>query len=325
MDDYIYSDLRTLQQDQDKCFDIIVNSLKNGSLNLIIGAGVSMSTNISATTEYDCLDTVKPINRGFPSWIDLAKNSCKSASLDFDFAKSSDNKYILSKLEDIRDYCAEKRIDFNEFIKDNLYKNVIYNIDSLKTDLLIAIGALVMNSSRSSLTNVVNYNFDDILEWYLTYHGFDLQIISEVNKVIYSSDTIFYHPHGFLPYSELFRESTSEKIILSNRDYVSAKWNEDFWNSIQRNIFSSKINLFIGLSGEDTHIEDICQYSYEKIVEKERILGVMIQCIKNRDEKIEKQNNRNGIVIYYINNYADLPNLLLKIVRTARGIHSIET
>jgi hypothetical protein len=318
VDNCISSDPKTLQKDQDKCLEIIIEALKNGSLNLIIGAGVSMSTN----NPIDAEDRDSKSNIGFPNWIDLAKNCCKSASIDFDISQSSNNKYILSKLEEVRDFCKNStpRLDFNEFVKTNLYKNVIYDINSLKTDLLIAIGALVMNSSKSSLTNVVNYNFDDILEWYLTYHGFDLQIISEINNVIYSSDTIFYHPHGFLPNSDLFSESTSKKIILSNKDYVRAKWNEDFWNSIQRNIFSSKINLFIGMSGEDTHIEDICQYSYEKVVEKERILGVMIQCIKDRNETIEKENNGNGVIIYYINNYSDLPNLLLKIVRTARGI-----
>ena len=119
----------------------------------------------------------------------------------------------------------------------------------------------------------------------------------------------------------MFERFASKEIILSNRDYRRASWNEDFWNSIQRNIFSSKINLFIGMSGEDTHVEEICQYSYEKIINKERILGVLIQSIKNKDNELEEQHNKNGIVVYYINDYDDLPNLLLEIVRKARNIN----
>ena len=316
MNNLIYADPKTLQQDQEKCLDIIISSLKTGSLNLIIGAGVSMSTNNPIIAK----DSDSKTNVGFPNWISLAMSCCESASINFDVAKSGNNKYILSKLEEVRDYCTISGKDFNKFVKDNLYKNVTYSIHSLRTNLLISIGALIMNSSKSNLTNVINYNFDDILEWYLTYHGFDLQIISKVDNIIHSSDTVFYHPHGFLPYSGLFSEFTSKDIILSNNDYGRAQWNEDFWNSIQRNIFSSKINLFIGMSGADTHIENICQFSYERIVKKERILGVMIQCRESKDEEIEKQNNRNGILVYYIDYYSDLPDLLLKIVRKARGI-----
>jgi len=304
MNDLIYSDPNTLLLDQSKCVDILSDALKYGSLNLIIGAGVSLSTK----------------KDGFPSWAELAKSCCEKTNIDFDDKASFRNKYILNKLENVRKSCLNNGKFFNEIVKDSLYENIEYNINLLKTDLLIAIGALVMNSSKSNLANVINYNFDDLLEWYLTFYGFDIQMISDTNNLIISSDVNIYHPHGFLPKCERFVDFTSEKIILSNRDYVEAGWNMDFWNSIQHNILSNKINLFIGMSGKDTHVESLCQFSYDKIIDKNRILGIMVLSLKNKDKTIEEQNLSNGIVTYYISEHSELPALLLKVSRQARGI-----
>lgn len=314
MEDILYTDPFTLQKDPQKCFNILVDALKNGSLNLIIGAGVSMSTN------YEKNKSNEDSKKGFPNWSNLAELCCKKVSVSFDIAKANSNKYILNRLEQVRNSCKSQNISFKSIVKESLFENVTYGKESLKTDLLISIGSFIMNSSKSNLTNVINYNFDDVLEWYLTYYGFDLQIISEINNIIYSPDIVIYHPHGFLPKSELFFDYESEDIILSNKDYVRANWNEEFWNSIQKNIFSNKINLFIGLSGEDTHIESLCQNVYEKIIDRDRIIGVMVLCSKNVNEDIESQNIGNGILTYYIDDYADLPELLLSIVRKARGI-----
>jgi len=304
MNNLIYSDPNTLLFDQNKCIEILADALKYGSLNLIIGAGVSQSTK----------------KDGFPSWAKLTNSCCKKTSIVFDDNQSSQNKYLLAKLESVRKSCLNKGKDFSEIVKESLYENIEFNIDLLKTDLLIAIGALVMNSSKSNLANVINYNFDDLLEWYLTFYGFDIQVISDSNHLITSSDVNIYHPHGFLPKCERFVDFNSDKIILSNRDYVEAGWNTDFWNSIQHNILSNKINLFIGMSGEDPHVESLCQYSYDKIIGKNRLLGIMVLSLKNKNETIEQQNLSNGIVTYYISDHSELPDLLLKISRQARGI-----
>ncbi len=397
MIDDIFTNPSTLLSDQDKCIDILADSLKHGCLNLIIGAGVSLSSNQYASNPIDTLNFIdlkksripdwaeltkrccedvnisfddslsykndylqsrlddvydfcnqnhkdfdlliehllfkdakiklkpyanyiNPIKSGFPSWIDLTVNSCFKSNIDIDTSKLNQNSYLLGKLEAVRLHCKKEGINFHSLIKDCLYENVVYDIDSLSSKLLIAIGALIMNSTKSSLTNIINYNFDDLLEWYLTYHGYDIQIITDTNHLISTSDAVIYHPHGFIPNSEKFEEYESEKIILSKRDYIEANWNQNFWNSIQHNIFSNKINLFIGLSGEDTHLESICQYSYDKIILRERLLGIMILNKSNRDEIIENQNIQNGIVSYYIDDYSELPDLLLKISRKARNI-----
>lgn len=305
MNNLAKTDPKTLLADPNRCIEILVDALSSGSLNLIIGAGISISTK----------------KNGFPNWIELTKNCCLKTKLgDFDPSRSGENKYLLSKLEQVRTQCQNTNLNFNDIVKECLYQDIKYNLKTLKVDLLIAIGALVMNSSKSSLANVINYNFDDMLEWYLTYYGFDIQVISGVKQLINSSDVVIYHPHGFLPATDRFEKFTSEKIILSQRDYVEASGFGDFWNSIQHTILSCKINLFIGMSGEDSHLETLCQFCYDKIIDKNRILGIMVLNKNQRTEIIENQNLKNGIITYYISDYSKLPELLLSITRKARGI-----
>jgi len=396
MINYIDTDPRTLLHDQDKCLDILVDALGIGCLNLVVGAGVSLSSNQYIAHSKSTIDLVEPVKSGFPSWIELTEQCCRATSVDFDSSKAhinsyleerlseikskcsdasefnnllssklfegtdislnnysslinpkqsgfpswidltikscsavgidiepdklSQNSYLLSMLELVRKKCKSKSLNFHKLIKECLFDNVSYDIKSLSSELLVAIGALVMNSTKSNLTNVINYNFDDLLEWYLSYHGFDVQVISDTNSLITTSDIVVYHPHGFLPKSEQYESYESEKIILSKRDYVEANWNENFWNSIQHNIFSNKINLFIGLSGEDSHIESMSQYVYDRIVIRDRILGIMVLNKRDKSDTIEQQNIENGIVNYYVDDYSDIPELLLSITRRARGI-----
>jgi len=37
----------------------------------------------------------------------------------------------------------------------------------------------VYNSIRGGAKNIINYNFDDLLEWYLIHHGFVVNCISK--------------------------------------------------------------------------------------------------------------------------------------------------
>src|ERR1035437_7294833 len=50
----------------------------------------------------------------------------------------------------------------------------------LRNDLLIALGALLMGSKRGSVTEVLNVNCDDVLNWYLALHGFDTQVVTRL-------------------------------------------------------------------------------------------------------------------------------------------------
>ena len=74
------------------------------------------------------------------------------------------------------------------------------------------------------------------------------------------------------------------------------------------------------MSGEDPHVESLTQYCYDNIIKSERIIGIMVLRRDSANEDLENKNLRNGIINYYIDKHSDLPDLLLRICKKARGI-----
>lgn len=278
-------------------------ALKKGSLALFIGAGVS-----------------KAASGSFPKWDELVVRLCEEIDVPYDKSKLESNKYLRTLINDV-----EKNLEHNEYInliKNKLYEGVNYDYDMLSMKLLVAIGSLIMGSVRGSSGIVINYNFDDILEWYLSYHGFKTQVISIPSQIIEKSDVTIYHPHGFLPKSNLFKEFENNKIIFSQRSYLTANAEQvDPLNELQRSVLSSKIPLFIGMSGDDEHIESLCNLAYEKIVNYKRLLGYIVisKQDKGHEDKIKPLLDV-GLATILIDQYDDLPNLLLDICRKAAGL-----
>ena len=178
-----------------------------------------------------------------------------------------------------------------------------------------------MGSVRGSAGAVVNYNFDDLLEWYLSYHGFKVQTISDPPSIISNADVTVYHPHGFLPLTNKFKPFEMDDIIFSERSYKASRTAEvNPWNELQRSILSSKCALFIGMSGQDPHVEDLCWYAYDRLLERKRIVGFII--LSNTEENVSKEKDffRNGLVTYYIKDHDALPEKLLNFCRLAADL-----
>ena len=291
-----------LYSERDNATEAIVEALKNGYLTLFIGAGVSKS----ATSL-------------FLNWADLAKKICQIANVAFLEGRASSNIYIRGVIQDVEDKTPSE--DYIQLVKRTLYENVEYNNSALTKDLLVALGSLVMGSLRGSAGVVVNYNFDDLLEWYLCYHGFTVQPISEIPSIIKKADVTIYHPHGFLPLTEKFRTLQTQSIVFSERSFknsITAEVNP--WNELQRSILGSKCALFIGMSGDDPHIENLCWYAYDKLLKRKRVVGFII--LKNQENNLDIQKSllRNGLVPFFINDHNELPELLLNFCRLAADL-----
>jgi hypothetical protein len=159
-----------------------------------------------------------------------------------------------------------------------------------------------------------HYNFDDLLEWYLGYHGFTLDVVSKMPALTTRSDVQIYHPHGFLPRLEKYRDLKTSSLILTEKSYQLEIANEgSFWNELQRGLMSCTLGLFVGMSGDDPHVDSLCNKVYEEIVQKQRILAfiVLVDTPKNREG--DRHRLARGLVPIYINRHADLPALMLSI------------
>ena len=280
----------------------IVSALREGYLSLFIGSGVSKS----ATSL-------------FKIWSELVRDCCNEASVFFDDSQADSNSYLRGVIQDIEDKLSKE--EYIELVKKCLYKDIVYDNSVLKKDLLVSLGSLVMGSFRGSASSVINYNFDDLLEWYLCYHGFSVQTISEIPTIVSSSDVTIYHPHGFLPLVPKFNYLETSDLIFSARSFKDSTASEvNPWNELQRSILGAKFALFVGMSGDDPHVEILCFYAYEKLLRRRRIVGIIILTDNADNRKKERELIRNGVVPYYIHNHDDLPDTLLHFCRLAADL-----
>src|SRR5690348_9470103 len=117
----------------------------------------------------------------------------------------------------------------------------------LKEDLLISLGACLMGSRRGSITEVLNFNFDNVLDWYLKLHGYTTQIVSEIPSLRTDVDVTIYHPHGYLP-KDVPRGEFSKFLVFSQDSYDArvARFETDPWIAHFRHTLRNREILFVG-------------------------------------------------------------------------------
>jgi hypothetical protein len=285
--------------DKSTAIETIVSALDFGHLSLLMGSGVSHSAYES-----------------FPSWTQLVERICKKSAVDFDTNQAINNEYLLKKTSRVK---LKVPNEYISHVEASLYENAIYNNNILKKDLLIAIGSLIMISVSRNSREFVNFNFDDLFEWYLEYYGNEIQIVSDPITLLGDKTSIIYHPHGFLPKENKFNDFKTRFILFSQDDYDVAMRLHSPWSTVLQRIFSSKLILMIGMSGQDSHVRTTCKFVYDEILKKKRPLGFII--LPNNDESKEDEdlNLQNGIVNLYLD-LDKLPEIILEICRKAQRI-----
>ena len=224
--------------------DYLAECLKEGTLALALGAGISAGM-------------------GLPKWPNLVNSCCKEVGIKNKFNKNTANEKLLRAMNAVEDAInkdiqgnPKKQFDdeYRKLIHKCLYRDgkVEYDDSIIKLPLLIAIGALISGSARGSVKEIVTLNFDDVLEWYLSVYGLKTQIAHKLPVLRGNPDVIIYHLHGYIPKNS--NPSLKSKIIFSKRSYdrYHAKDRLNLQQSVWIDHLSSKVVLFIGLSGNDT-------------------------------------------------------------------------
>ena len=276
--------------------------LYDGKLALALGAGVS-----------DFL--------GFPLWWELVHRIYIEHYGESSINKDTTTKELTEAVDEIeRD--INNFENFNDLVKNTLYKNVDYLNDRnvIQNELLISLGALMMGSRRGSVNNVITYNFDDVLEWYLRLHGFNVKVIYDPRTLTTNSDATIYHPNGFLPLQD--NKSASGKLIFSETSFIyrerQVTVDDKLWQNILDRLFIEKIFIFIGLSGRDPTIYPRLLDIYENQLNKKRPVGFWFYIREDgMDIKEIKKNLKYGIVPIVVKNKDDIPRDLLNVCKNA--------
>jgi len=297
----IYS-MKYYEKNPEFAIPLLSYYLYSGMLTVAIGAGASSGF-------------------GLPPWYLLVKRCVKEAKikqrkLNIKIDENTENRQLLLSMDEVEKKIGGvlgrgESLEYRELVKKCLYKGVIYNEKKRNNELLISFSNLIVNSRRGSINKVYNFNFDDSLEWYLSRHGFDVQIIHEIHKPYKKADIKIYHPHGFLP-KQMSSEEQSNFLIFSEFSYdLRRRDPNDPWLDHFESVLKENIVLFIGLSGDDITFGPAL-VSAKEDTEKERYTGFWF-CKKNM--KIEQFNffkNRN-IVPLIFNDFDEIPKYLSKI------------
>lgn len=280
--------------------DFLAHHLREGSLALALGAGASRHLKL-------------------PRWFELVNACSKEAGMKATFGKDTSTDELCDRMEKIEcKYSGGKAdkghsIKYRKLVTRALYKGVNYG-NILHGELLMAVGSLLMGARRGSVTEVINFNFDDVLEWYLYLHGYDVNVISTLPSLRTGANVTIFHPHGFLPHHNEF--TGSNFLIFSRRSYDKKMGDSvEPWTDLTKSILKSKVVLFVGLSGSDQTFGPIFD-NVHTTLGKTRQTGVWLFTKKDKADKLDQLEGRNFIVLEF-EKHEDWPSFLLRVCQAA--------
>jgi hypothetical protein len=279
----------------------IAKWLGSGSLCLFLGAGISMSSS------------------EFPSWVGLVRACAEQKGFDISgIGVSTPIDKLLKLMEAVRRKCTDFE-EYKELVRWRLNESFDLGHQHLQNALLISIGALLMPSTRGSISDVVTYNFDDLLEWYLNLHGFRVQVVTELPFLCEDVDVRIFHPHGFLPKSA--RYISSSHFVFDSFEYDLLVGNEKSpWFAECKHILRQKIALMIGISCDDPVLISLVRHTSDELIKS----GVPrpVTFLLNRSEAIVNEIEwylDRSIVPIGFDNFEEIWQFILAICQNAAG------
>lgn len=277
----------------DDTLPTISTLLNGGYLSIFMGTGVSMSAGFN-----------------IPDWDTFVKNCCDDATIRYD--KSGN---VLTLMDKVQTKIPSK--DWIQFLHKNLYGTTTYNLNDMKTDLSVALMTLIVNSIKGGIKSIVNFNYDNLLQWYISSYGFSVNTVYKPYTLIGRADVDIYHPHGYIPLGESINDVEIDDIIISHKDYQRVRTSNYKWDSLLKQTILKNVILSIGLSGDDEHIYDLFYDCYNQKLMKDRILAFHFRK-KGEKYKFEPEGMlERGIVCLEYDEYDDLPKYLMKISQNA--------
>lgn len=281
--------------DPKRAVEYLGQMLHQGSLALVIGAGASAGI-------------------GLPNWLNLVKSCLRSAGLPDDVDDNTPNAVLMKKIDSV-ERTAGNNDEYFRIVHDALYSDgAKINFGIFNHPLLVAIGALIMGGRRGTVREVLNFNFDNILEYYLGLYGTESDVVYKLPSLRKDKDVTIYHPHGYLPKDDL--DSFSDFLILSRFSYDKRLGASlDVWKELSIDFFRRKVALFIGLSGEDAELMAVLS-SLESEIRKERPTGFWLFGNKMDEDEFLMRN----VVPVRLETHSEYPEFILKICQEAAKI-----
>lgn len=286
----------------DNAREYLAEVLLNGSLFLLLGAGVSRGA----------LD--------LPGWRELVEKCEEEAfgkpNPEADSRSSQDLMDSMSAVKDTVPSASE----YYDLIRRGLYgedraATNEYSEEALFDPLLVAIGSMVIRSSRGSVADVLTFNFDDVLEWYLHLYGLRPQVVTEMPRPVSTNvDVRIFHIHGFVPLTT--RHQQSAALVLSHDEYLRrlAGLEGSAWSTMTLDRLNTHVFLAVGTSMRDLDF-DVLLAKASALNTSGRPLGFVLDVDVSPNR--QAQLRRHGVLTVNFDDYAEIPSFMLSICRRA--------
>ncbi|WP_405143649.1 SIR2 family protein [Paenibacillus sp. FSL H7-0942] len=296
-------------------------------LVLFLGAGVSIDTKIAS---WDNLvnDLLVNLIGSKLSEHNVNLSEAEKAFIVEKLKNSNGNspllmaRYIRKGLEDV----------FSKILVEILYKNCIDT-----SDLLDGIAQLCLPvRNRVGIRGVVNYNFDDLLEYNLKEYKIKFRSIYREADLPLSHELGIYHVHGFLPRnSDEYNSLSKSLLVFSEEGYHDLMLDPYNWsNLVQLNYLRENTCLFIGLSMTDPNLRRLLDIAVRKQEEnlykhfvfmkresyvreeydQTNINNTSIEKFDVVNQKLQEDYYKElGLNIVWYDSYKEIPNLIKQI------------
>jgi hypothetical protein len=276
--------------------DYLALQLIHGSGAIALGAGTS-------------------VHFGLPNWDQLIQRlyarhgdtpPSKSATIQ---AERFKNKYH-----------PGDRGSFDAEIKAVLYENLKISFDYMMSHhTLAATLSMLMAAGPGRRTEVVTFNWDNLLEKYLALHG---QVVIPVHAEKHwaqFADVTVFHPHGFLPYMD--DSNNSERVIFDQLSYDEILASNTIWRQTLLGLFRTRTCILIGLSGEDPHLSSLLLQVKSEHASLNN--GTLFWAVTfTEDKATEKSWQDRGVYALLIKDHSEIPKRLFEITEAAVSMRS---
>lgn len=240
---------KALSENVDEKIKVIKKKLSELRLTLVCGAGVSSSI-------------------GLPDWNTLLGRMLNHALLlkHNDFTDREMDKLMSSSQLIVGNYLkillGEK---FDDVVATCLYEDSRANGDRAYTEsaLIKSIIELIRPKRNSgNVESVITFNFDSILEEFLTKYSIKHKAIYEEGSAFDADEIPIYHVHGYLPKNEKIK---THNLVFSEDGYHTQFIDPYNWsNLIQLYKYMNNSCLFVGVSLADPNLRRILDISKRK-------------------------------------------------------------
>ena len=283
-------------ESRDSVIQYLAKQLKSSTISLVLGSGISTSF-------------------GLPDWDTLILELSKGYNVPKGFSRLSAKQQATIIRKDVfnNDISA-----LNNEIRNVLYNNASIDFESLQKEmLLVSLGALLMASSRGSVSNVITFNYDDILETYLSFFGYTCESAIDGVTWVSNKDVVVHHPHGFMPND--FTKPIQGEVVLDSSSFHSIMKDGSHWKNKLFSILSSTFPIFIGVSGNDEHLQnhlEECKNNHVSIVQ-DKIPYWGIWFTTDSNSAIAKIWEDLKVYPFELSSWDELPQVLFKICQVA--------